>query len=110
MLVLDSLRRLHHFVDIGVEVRDETVDLAHHAVTRHLLILLSLLEEATEASHYVTACRQLARLLHADINRHIIDTRAGTNRSASSTLPDLIVLVLDKRSLQLVSDKAGGAG
>ena len=93
-----------------MKVRDETVDLAHHAVARHLLVLLALLKEAAEAGHYVTARRQLARLLQADINRQIIDSRAGTNRSASSTLPGLLVFVLDERSLQLISDQAGGAG
>ena len=93
-----------------MEVRDETVDLAHHAVARHLLVLLALLEEAAEAGHYVTARRKLARLLHADINRQIIDSRAGTNRSASSTLPGLLVFVLDERSLQLVANQTGGAG
>ena len=82
-----------------MKVRDETVNLAHHAVTRHLLVLLALFEEASEAGHNVTTCRQLAGFLQADINRQIIDSRAGAGSPAPSTLPHLLIFVLDEGPL-----------
>ena len=94
-----------------MKVRDETVNLAHHAVTCHLLVFLALLEEASKAGHNVTTRCQLARLVQADINRQILDSRASTSSPASSsTLPDLLISVLDERSLQLVADQAGRTG
>ena len=74
--MLCSAGSVHHFIDIGVEVCDEPINLRHHTVTLHAIVFLALLEEATETCHHVVATFNIASVessLDTDINRHVIE-------------------------------------
>ena len=72
LLILDSPRGLHHFVNVRVKVGHEAVNLRHHTVACHMSVLLAPLKEATKARHNIMTA--VGARLKRHVNGHVVET------------------------------------